>query len=44
MNTSAKKIAVGVAIAVFAALIIGGMRSCRWMHDAIIKLEEHQKK
>ncbi len=44
MNGTTKKIAVGVAIVVFGALIIGGIRSCRWMHDAIIKLEERQKK
>ncbi len=45
MNGSTiKKIAIGVAIVVFGGLILAGARSCRWMHDAIIKLEEHQKK
>ncbi len=43
-NGTTKKITVGVAIAVFAALIIGGIRSCRWMHDMIIRLEEKAKK
>ncbi len=44
MNGTTKKIAVGVAIAVFAALIIGGIRGCRWMHDTLIRMEERQKK
>ncbi len=43
-NGTTKKIAIGVAIAVFAGLILAGVRSCRWMHDAIIKLEERAKK
>ncbi len=43
-NGVTKKISVGVAIVVFAGLILAGVRSCRWMHDAIIRLEEHGKK
>ncbi len=44
MNSTTQKITVGVAIAVFAALIIGGVRLCRAMEKAIIKLEERAKK
>jgi hypothetical protein len=43
-NGSAKKIAIGVAIAVFTALIIGGVRSCRWMRDTLIRLEDRARK
>ncbi len=43
-GSTIKKIAVGVAIVVFAGLILAGIRSCRWTHDAIIKLEEKAKK
>ncbi len=43
-NGTTKKIAIGVAIIVFAGLIIGGFRGCRWMHDSIIRLEERSHK
>ncbi len=43
-NGTIKKIAIGVAIVVFAALIISGIRGCRWMHDAVIRLEERSHK
>ncbi len=43
-NGTTRKIAIGVAIAVFAALIIGGVRGCRWMHDTLIQLEERSRK
>ncbi len=42
-NGMTKKIAIGVAIAVFAALIIGGVRSCRWMRDTLIKMEDRSE-
>ncbi len=43
-NGSTKRIAVGVAIAVFAGLILAGIRGCRWMHDTVIQLEERSHK
>lgn len=44
MNGTTKKIAVGVAIVVLAGLILTGVRGCRWMHDAVIRLEERSHK
>ncbi len=44
MNGTTKKIAIGVAIVVFGGLILIGVRSCRWMHDAVIRLEERSHK
>ncbi len=42
-NGTTKKISIGVAIVVFAAIIIGGARSCRWMRDTLIKLEDRSE-
>ncbi len=44
MNTTTQRIAVGVAVVVLGGIILAGIRSCRWMHDTIIKLEERVNK
>ncbi len=44
VNGTIKKIAIGVSVVVFAGLILAGVRGCRWMHDAVIRLEERSHK
>ncbi len=44
MNGTIKKITIGVAIVIFGGLILAGVRGCRWMHDAVIRLEERSHK
>ncbi len=43
MNATTKKISIGVAIVVFGGLILVGVRSCRWMHDTLIRLEDRSQ-
>jgi hypothetical protein len=43
-KTTTKKIATGVAIVVFSGLILAGFRTCAWMRNTIIRLEERVKK
>ncbi len=44
MNGTTKKIAVGVAIVVFAGLILAGARWCGRVRDTVIRLEERSHK
>ncbi len=40
MNSTSQKITIGVAVVVFGGLILAGVRSCRWIYDTVIRLEE----
>ncbi len=43
-NGPTRKIAIGVAVIVFAGLILSAAKSCRWMHDTLIRMDERSHK